>query len=171
MAEKKPYNALPFLARDIKNHAVTVIFDEKKGAQIFYLVLTTSTESSLISDFIDAYGADLKLLAESIIGETNFETNTYGVLYDENLKMVFAFNRKLADYDYQKCRVVYKDPQQFLSEILEAKLKQTTAAINIPPINLPPITDFDDEAPDFPPPGRGGPNITFLYSIVDPAKK
>lgn len=150
-------NAIDIMQAEAKKHTVEVVLPGSTESKTFYLLLFQNDTGRLIDDFLQAYGDELKLLAEKVIGYYN-QPNSYGVLFDECLRMVFAFNTQLADIDRNLKRIVYRDPQEVLSEL-----------IKLPPnYNYTPVPDFGPDT-DFG--GGDGPKIIIRYAIPDPAKK
>ncbi len=154
--EESP-NAIDIMREEAKKHSVDVVLPGSYELKTCYLLLFQNDTGRLLDDFLAAYGPELKLLAEKVIGSGS-QLNSYGVLFDEKMTMIFAFNTKLADYDRDLKRIVYHDPQEVLSGL-----------IKIPPdYNCTPVPDF---GPDTGFGGDDGPMIVARYSIPDPSKK
>jgi hypothetical protein len=118
-------NAISLIQKDLRRHKITMLMPGRtqgKGKS-FYLILVMA-KTSMLQDLKNAYGGEVKpvhlKIAKKIFGEVETE-NVYGVLVDENLKMVFAFNREFADYDSKKKAIVFKDLVEVLIGRLDLK--------------------------------------------------
>ncbi len=151
-----PFNAIGNINSNIKTMGAAITINTDRGPQTMYLVVTR-VRSNLLEDFLNAFGSELEQLVEKVIGN-KIEWHDFGVLYDSELRMIFAFNMKLAGYDPQTCQVVYKEPQQVLAELIE-KYAKTVELTNVPPVELP-----TQSGGGF---GRRQ-RIVFRYAIVDP---
>lgn len=121
-------NVLGLVREDIQRHKISVVLPDETEARSLYLVEVTGLTSKL-KDFKEAYGklvtAIHEKIAEKVFGESETQ-NVYGVLFDEDLKMVFAFNRSFADYDQVIKEIVYRDIDEILLEKVEVKKEKPT---------------------------------------------
>jgi hypothetical protein len=116
-------NAISMIRNDMQRHKVTVTLpNEQEEKQLFLTIMEAKT--SQFEDFKQTYGKQVTTthlkLAEKVFGKGETE-NTYGVFYDKNLQIVFAFNRDFADYDSSKKQVLFKDIDDLLIERVQAK--------------------------------------------------
>lgn len=118
-------NAISMIRNDMQRHKVTVTLPlpNKQEARQLYLIMM-GAKTSQLEDFKQTYGDEVTKthlkLAEKVFGKGETES-VYGVFYDMNLQMVFAFNRAFADYDNSKKYVLYKDIDDLLIERVEVK--------------------------------------------------
>jgi hypothetical protein len=146
-------NALRLVVEDLQNHLVDIRLPGEKEEKQLFLIMVTAVTSKL-EDLQETYGEDVTnthlKIAEKVFGTEKAE-NTYGVLLDDDKKMVFAFNREFADYNRSKKEIVYTDLDTLLVEKIEPKQKL---------------------APSFRPPrnsgsGRGGGSMIMRYSLPE----
>jgi len=122
-------NALEIIEKDCGRHKVPVILPGKKGPKDYFLIMIDA-KTSLLEDLKITYGDAVTRLhvrmAENLswVAETD---NTYGVLIDNEMRMVFAFNRAFADYNKKTKEIDYKD----IDDLLIEKIKPST--VSIPP--------------------------------------
>ncbi|MFA6594018.1 MAG: hypothetical protein WCT16_02045 [Candidatus Buchananbacteria bacterium] len=119
-------NALSFLRFDLQNHRVKVKLPGRQDsqdptdgeAQDCYLIIMRG-KTKLAEEFMAVYPEETKManLVSKILGTEEIVCD-YGVLLDENLRIIFAFNRLFADYDHEKQEVIFKTPDQVLIEQL-----------------------------------------------------
>jgi hypothetical protein len=114
-----------------------------------FFLIKTQYETSTLEDFIATYGEevdDFKIkLAKKIFG-TGKTSNQYGILFDENLMMNFAFNSRFATYDLKDSTIRYLSVEEALLKDISGK-----------PIFIPP------KKPSLGPSSGG---TTFRYAIV-----
>ena len=83
---------------------------------VFYLD-NTHYKTSTADDFIATYGDEIndfqKELARRIFGKES-QDNEYGVLFDSDLRMRFAFNSAFARYDSKSKKIVFTSPEEVL---------------------------------------------------------
>lgn len=116
-------NVIGLVKKDMKRHEVIVTLPNEQMEKSLYLILIAAKTSKL-EDIKKTYGnkvtsTHLKV-AKKIFGEDETE-NIYGVLFDENLQMIFAFNREFADYDRKKKLIIFKDIDDILIDKIEVK--------------------------------------------------
>lgn len=116
-------NVIDLINEDLLNHRVAVKLPREKHIKLLYLILITAKTSKL-KDFQKTYGNEVTMahlkIAKKVFGEDKTE-NIYGVFVDENLTMVFAFNREFADYNSKKKTVIFKDIDDLLIDKIEVK--------------------------------------------------
>lgn len=114
-------NANDLLRNDMKRHKAPVILPDEKQIRNLYLIEFTAKTKKL-EDFKTVYGEKATAihlkLAEKTFGETETD-NVYGVFMDENLQMVFSFNREFADYDREAKKIIFRD----MDNVLLGKVK------------------------------------------------
>jgi hypothetical protein len=92
-------------------------------------------------------------LIERLFGEDEAD-HEYGVFINDELKMVFAFNRKFADYNKETKKVEFMDIDKFLIQVMPEIIGEKKSFKPKP--HKPKKIDLDD----FPlapfPPRRGG---------------
>ena len=156
-------NALLVVKTDVRRHQAEVILPGEECVRQLYLLEMTG-KTRLIEDLRVTYGEAItpfhEKLAKKLFGEEE-SINKYGVFWDDDLKLVFAFNRRFADYDPKTKTVVYKDLDDFLV---------AATATPVEPVDESP----DNPAPFAPshwpvhlPADAGG--MMIRYSIPDPA--
>lgn len=92
-----------------------VFISQGKSKIPFYLTMVQMTNHGLFEDFKKVYSGveDFQIqMAKKLMKKNN--NQTYGVLIDSDLKYQFAFNRKFADFDRQKNKIVFKSPEEVL---------------------------------------------------------
>lgn len=157
-------SAIDFLISDLRKHEIKIKLpglDEPKTAS---LIEIGTDAGNLLNDFLAAYGTALGTLARKIIGADDSHQK-YGAIFliegDGNPMLVVAFNRLLADFDRQSGQIVYRDPQDFLSDLV-AKANQKTSSSN-----------RDDDREVYP--SWGGEesvmHMTVRYSLPEPPKE
>ncbi len=114
---------------------------------------------SRLKDFEHTYGDKVtalhRKLAKKLFGEEE-TVNTYGVFLNDDLKMVFAFNREFADYDRKKEQVIYKD----VDDVLVGKVAAGSEEDD--------VGSFTILAPAMPRfPQSGGGSGVMEYSLVE----
>lgn len=115
-------SALDLMQEDLERHKVTVLLPGEdvdgpnKTRRGMYLIMIKA-KTSTIKDFEKTFGEILnstqKKIAKKVFGEKETD-NDYGVFVDGLMNMVFAFNRKFADYDSKRERIIYLDPDDIL---------------------------------------------------------
>lgn len=146
-------NAIDLIRGDLKRHKVTVVLPGEQEEKHFYLIMVKG-KTSKFEDFKKTYGEQATTthlrIAKKIFGYKEIE-NTYGVFVDEDLRMIFAFNRDFADYDKTKKAIIYKDIDDVLIE-------------KIGPVVTPGFPDSNVPS-NFPIPSGGG--ILIKYSLTE----
>ena len=92
----------------------------------FYLIKTfygTNTREDFLRTFSNELDADLYQKAEIIPNALAF--NEYGVIYDLSLRVVAVFNMQFATYDFQKRKVIFREPEDILLDYYKGTLKFT----------------------------------------------
>ncbi len=167
-------NVLSIVRGDMVRHKVNVLLPGELEVKMLYLLMI-SAETNTVEDFQKTFSGQIThlhlRLAKKIWGDKK-KQNTYGVFFDDEMKMVFAFNRLFADFQKKGLStsgdglVVYRD----LDELIEKAIGD----INKPQV----CSDFEQEpgigpVPHFPPyhhnPFHGGHDILVRYSIPDPS--
>lgn len=124
-------NAIGLVKTDMKRHAVSVVLPGEQEERSLFLIMI-SAQTSKLKDFEQTYGNKVTTthlkVARKVFGEVETE-NVYGVLMDENLQMVFAFNRDFADYDAKRKAVIFKDVDDILLDRIEAKREDAPTPI------------------------------------------
>lgn len=160
-------NALHIVLSDMVRHKVKVTLPGELGVKSLYLLMI-SAETNTVEDLqrtFDRQVTHLHLrLAKKIWGNKKRQ-NTYGVFFNDEMKMIFAFNRLFADF--KDGQVVYCD----LDELIEKAIGD----INKPQVCSDSIEDpASGPVPHFPPyhhnPFHGGHDILVRYSIPDPSE-
>lgn len=148
-------NTIHLICTDLKRHMVQVILPEEDGRKIertMYLIMIRA-KTSMLSDFeyvfSDALVSMHKKIAEKVFKREETD-NDYGLLINEDLKIVFAFNRAFADYDKNKKEIIYRDPDDILSERIEVSANPNSIEVD-----------------DFRPPFSGGGGMTIRYSLAE----
>ena len=125
MGNLKRSNAISFLRRDLQRHQVKVELSDPqeqdsmdKTAQDYYLIIMRG-QTKPAEEFIAVYPEETGMvnLANRILG-TEEAVCDYGVLLDEDLQIIFAFNCLFADYDLEKQEVVFKTAERALIDQL-----------------------------------------------------
>lgn len=119
-------NVISLIKEDLRRHKVTVTLPSEQDEKSLYLILITA-KTSKIKDLKKTYASRVTTthlkIAKKVFREDETE-NVYGVLVDENLQMVFAFNRDFADYDSKKKAIIFKDIDDVLIDRIEVKDKE-----------------------------------------------
>ena len=118
-------NAISLIKEDLQRHKIAVTLPSEQDEKSLYLILITAKTSKLkdLKKTYDSKATRTHLkIAKKIFGEDETE-NVYGVLIDESLQMVFAFNRDFADYNSKKKEIVFKDIDDVLIDRIEVKDK------------------------------------------------
>lgn len=153
-------NAIALLKKDLENHRVVVILPGETEKKSLFLVMTGAKVNKL-EDFKKTYGSKVTAthlkIAAKIFKEGETE-NVYGVFMDDNLQMVFAFNRDFADYSPKKEMIIYKEIDDLLVDGIEPK-KSGSDTETFPRKN------FSSNSM----PGSG--MITYRYGIFEKPKK
>lgn len=151
-------NVMDLLKKDLQRHKVPVRLpgrDEER--QLFLIEIRALTNK--IDDLRQSFGKKvvaLRLrLAEKIFGQAETFSD-YGVFFDDNYRMVFAFNREFADYNKETKTVVYKDIDDILMDHLVDVDLPTSHSFTPMVIERPPARN------DF-----GGSSAVFRYSLVE----
>lgn len=113
-------NLLGIIEGCLKEHQVDLAVD---GSRVPFYLIESRVASPLAGDFADTYPeADdfKKRLAVKLLGDRPAE-QVYGILVDTGLKYSFAFNRKFADLNSNKDRIVFKGVEDVLLEASEGK--------------------------------------------------
>lgn len=79
-------------------------------------LIEVHNEGSMLRDFLDTYGpvSDQQRKFASALMKEKSGAQVYGVFVDPNLRLSFAFNRRLGHYDRDQQRVVYFSPEEIL---------------------------------------------------------
>ncbi|MFA6228129.1 MAG: hypothetical protein WC668_02980 [Patescibacteria group bacterium] len=118
-------NVLSFLRRDLQRHQVKVKLSNPQeqaspdeAAQNYYLIIMRG-QTKPAEEFMAVYSEETGMvnLANRIFG-TEETVCDYGVLLNEDLQIIFAFNRLFADYDPEKQEVVFKTAERALIDQL-----------------------------------------------------
>jgi hypothetical protein len=121
-------NVIGLVRGDLERHRVSVALPGEKAEKSLYLIMINAKTSKL-KDLQETYGVKATTthvkIAKKIFGENETE-NVYGVLIDDDLRMVFAFNRDFADYDSKKKAVIFRDIDDVLVDRIEAKEKDSS---------------------------------------------
>lgn len=116
-------NVIGLIKEDLQRHKVTVKLPNEQEERSLFLIEITGKTSKL-NDLEMTYGSEMtpvhKKIIKKFFGEDETE-NVYGVLVDDDLRMVFAFNRDFADYNAEKKSIVYKDIDDLLLDMIEVK--------------------------------------------------
>lgn len=118
-------SAISLIKHDLKRYKANVSLNGtgRGRGKTCYLILMVA-KTSLLADLKNAYGKQVTAvhmkLAKKIFGEKETD-NTYGVLVDENLTPLFAFNRLFADYDRSTRTVIFKDLDSILVDRVDVK--------------------------------------------------
>lgn len=115
-------NAINSVKEELQRHKVIIILPGEDKKKSLYLIMITG-ETSKLDDFRITYNKEITALhlkiAKNVFGENKTE-NVYGVLVDDSLRMVFAFNRDFADYDRKKKAIIFKNVDDVLMDIIRA---------------------------------------------------
>ncbi|VVB77765.1 Uncharacterised protein [uncultured archaeon] len=107
--------------KDYYDKTKKIILDGEKGT--FYLD-GTSYMTSTAEDFIRTYQGELsgfqERLARKVFGDEK-SRNEYGIIFNSDLQMIFAFNRAFARYDPKSKKVVFNDAEDVLLKLSEGK--------------------------------------------------
>ncbi|MFC1609010.1 hypothetical protein ACFL2R_02745 [Patescibacteria group bacterium] len=151
-------NAISLVKGDMERHKVKVVLPDEGVERVLFLVMT-SAKTSKLKDFRQTYGKRVtsthNKIAEKIFGEGETD-NIYGIFFDMDLKMIYAFNRDFADYDSEKKAVVFEDVDDLLLGKIEVK----------PDEEVKPNPDIKPPGGHFPFPGGGG-GIGIRYSLTE----
>ncbi|MFA5124242.1 MAG: hypothetical protein WC473_00225 [Patescibacteria group bacterium] len=138
--------ALNFLRLDLQRHQVEVKLPNRQNPQDsmeemtrdYYLIVMRG-QTKLAEEFMATYPQETGMinLAIRIFGAEETICD-YGVLLNDDLQIVFAFNRLFADYDHEKQEIVFKTAEQVLIEQLDQNN------------NLPPIPELPPESSPLP---------------------
>lgn len=116
-------NAIGLIKEDLRRHRVTVTLPGEQEEKSLYLILITA-KTKKFKDFVETYGNQVttthQKIAQKVFGAEETK-NVYGALIDENMRMIFAFNRDFADYDKTKKAIVFKDIDDVLIDRIEVK--------------------------------------------------
>jgi hypothetical protein len=119
-------NVLHLINDDLRRHRVTVTLPGAERTEDFYLIMLASKTSKLrdfTQTFPDLNRTHLKL-AKKLFGDEESDS-IYGVLIDEDLKLVYAFNVDFADFDSKQNLIVYKDVDDILlAKVMTAPISQ-----------------------------------------------
>lgn len=114
-------NAISLIGADLKRHEVLVTLPNSNEEQLLYLIMVTA-KTSKFQDFMQTYGDKATnthaKIAKKIFGEEETDS-VYGVLLDLDMQMIFAFNREFADYDRKQQKIIYKDVDDLLTELIK----------------------------------------------------
>lgn len=161
-------SAISLIKKDLKRHKVNVSLNGngRGRGKTCYLVLMVA-KTSLLADLKNTYGKEFTpvhlKLAKKIFGEKETD-NTYGVLVDENLTPLFAFNRQFADYDRSTRTVIFKDLDSILVDRVEVKKGSVIPEIDLSDLHIP----QGGERRRFP--GFEGMHVLLKYSLVEKKK-
>jgi hypothetical protein len=162
-------NAIGLIKKDLQRHKISMLMPgttQGKGRSFFLILVTAKT--SLLADLKNTYGKEVTAvhlkLAKKIFGEAETE-NIYGVLVNQDLQMLFAFNRLFADYDRKSRMIVFKDIDGILMDRVEAKKKDQVPTIDLSGLNAPPRFEERRRFPDC-----GGMHVMIKYSLVEKKK-
>ncbi|MFA5358578.1 MAG: hypothetical protein WC310_02000 [Patescibacteria group bacterium] len=154
-------NAIRLITKDLQNHKVYVVLPGEEEERFLYLIMMQA-KTSRLEDFEVTFGQQItefqRKLALKIFGR-NQTDNIYGVFLDDNLKMIFAFNRVFADYDGETKRVNYKDIDDLLIDLVK----------KVDPDSLSSV--FEQGLPSGRPFGPGGGQGMLRYSLPDKKNK
>jgi hypothetical protein len=161
-------NVIELLNEDLQNHRAEVILPGEKGKKSLYLLMLAANVSRL-DDFKKTYGdkvTDIHIkIAEKLFGKEKTE-NVYGVFVDENLKMVFAFNREFADYDSKKKEVVFKNIDDILLDKINSKEKESPTKTH----GFDDVFTFERSGKNYERPRRPGGGGLMRYSLIEKKK-
>lgn len=110
-------SVIELIRKDAAKHTVSVIVPGGENVIRKLFLILISAKTSLLNDFKITYGREVTAIhakiAKKMFGTKETE-NIYGVLLDDEMRMVFAFNTKFADYKGKN--IVYKDMDSILME-------------------------------------------------------
>jgi hypothetical protein len=112
----------------------TACLDEHRvfiNGQPFYLIKTfygTNTRDDFFRTFSNELDTDLYKKAEIIPDAIAF--NEYGILYDLSLRVVAVFNMQFAYYDFQKRRVIFREPEDILLDYYKGTPEFTQKSVD-----------------------------------------
>ena len=158
-----PNNAVSIVRGDMERHRVSVTLPGEATQRKSYLLMV-GAKTSLLKDIEVTYGqtatCQFMRFLKKIYGEAETD-NVYGVFLDDDLKIVFAFNRLFADYDSKSHTVVYKA----IDKLIEESIPGPSEFPSNPSPCLPGLPIPDDWLEVRP----GG--MLIRYSILDPHLK
>jgi len=117
MAEIEQRNLISTIEECLKEHAVTLT--DGRYNETFYLI-ESFMQGSGAKDFQDTYPHATKFqldLAQKVFGTD--ARQTYGVLIGTGLDYRFAFNRKFADLNEDRNKLVFSKPEEVLCDALD----------------------------------------------------
>lgn len=156
-------NALSIVKGDVVRHKVRVTLPGDSKPKTLYLLMI-SGETSTLEDLKSTFGDKISTLhlrlAKKVWGEGRTQ-NTYGVFVDDDLKMVFAFNRLFADFE--NGQVVYRDLDEIIEKAVDGN-QESALGEDFQPEPLFPFDDFENT------PSRPGGGMMIRYSIPDPSE-
>lgn len=148
-------NAIFLIKKDLGKHKVAVVLPGEKIKKTFFLIEITAN-TSLLEDLKNTYGEQVTALhekvAKKLFGDAPSD-NVYGLLIDEGLNLVFAFNRQFADINKKNGVIEFKDIDDLVSE----SIKPSTE-----PVYLPRETSVPRRGS-----GRGGRGMLIKYSLTE----
>lgn len=156
-------NALPLLSQDMDNYKVTIILPNTKTEREMYLLMMQAKVDTA-KELKSIYGKEVTTLHLRLITKTlgNGETdNTYGVFFNSELRIVFAFNRLFAGYDSESKQVVYKTLDEIIEAIIDKPVEEELSGFTPAP--------FRPNVPFWRP--NGALDILSRYSIPDPRER
>ena len=149
------------------------------GVEKFYLV-KIKYETSTLDDFLNTFKDELdefkKKLARKVFGEKKTE-NTYITVVNKDLKIVYAYNARFAEYDENSMDIIFNQVEDVLLEAGENVVDEKPTEVTRP-IERPDEGRDDPRAkygitmpPQIPRKPRGIDNIRTMYGITMPKPK
>lgn len=160
-------NVIELLKKEMQKHKVEVVLSREVKERQFFLI-ETKAKTSTLEDFLMTFGTEVTPLhiriAKKVFGEGQ-KVNTYGVLYDEEMKPVFAFNRLFADYDRKTKKIVYRNIDDILLDDNLFNKPEDNRENDFPQTQVP----FRPYA--VPPHSHFGPNNVIKYALLEKPKE